>query len=155
MHPGRTAELIICGKKAGILGQIHPQVSANFECPEETYVAVIKTADLFKNAVDIPKSRELPKFPAVTRDIAVIIDKDVPAGHVEQMIRERGGKSLESCKLFDCYMGEQVEAGKKSMAYSLAFRDETKTLTDEDVNKSMKKILSGLEYKFNAILRDK
>lgn len=155
MHPGRTAELIICGKKAGILGQIHPQVSANFECPEETYVAVIKTADLFKNAVDIPKSRELPKFPAVTRDIAVIIDKDVPAGHVEQMIRERGGKSLESCKLFDCYLGEQVEAGKKSMAYSLAFRDETKTLTDEDVNKSMKKILSGLEYKFNAILRDK
>lgn len=155
MHPGRSAELIIGGKKAGILGQIHPQVAANFECPEETYVAIIRTADLFKNAIDIPKSKELPKYPAVTRDIAVLIDRNVPAGHVEQMIRERGSKALESCRLFDCYMGDRIEADKKSLAYSLAFRDETKTLTDDDVNRCMKKILSGLEYKFGAVLRDK
>ena len=116
-------------------------------------VAMLEMNALLKNIPDVPKNQELPKFPAVTRDIAVMLDGDVPAGHVERMIRERGGKMLESCTLFDCYIGEQVPAGKKSLAYALSFRDPSKTLTDEDVNKFMKKILNGLETKFGASLR--
>ena len=95
----------------------------------------------------------IPKFPAVTRDIAIVLDAEVPAGHVEKLIRQRGGKALEKCTLFDCYIGSQVPEGKKSLAYALAFRDATKTLTDEDVSKFMKKILNGLEMQFGASLR--
>lgn len=153
MHPGRTARLIIAGKDAGFFGQIHPVAAQKWDCPENTFAAILRTDVLFANITDIPKNKELPKFPAVTRDIAVVLDADVPAGHVERLIRERGGKALESCTLFDCYVGAQVPEGKKSLAYALSFRDAAKTLTDEDVNKFMKKILNGLETKFGASLR--
>ncbi len=153
MHPGRTARLYIGGEEAGFFGQIHPQTAENWECPEQTYVACLLFDVLLKYAVDIPKNQELPKFPAVTRDLAVVLDRETPAGHAERIIRERGGKLLESCTLFDCYEGAQVPEGKKSLAYSLSFRDASKTLTDEDVNKTMKKILNGLETKLQAVLR--
>ena len=153
MHPGRTARLFVGGKDAGIFGQIHPVVAKKWGCPENTMVAMLRTDVLIANVTDIPKNKELPKFPAVTRDIAVVLDADVPAGHVEKLIRQRGGKALEKCTLFDCYIGSQVPEGKKSLAYALAFRDATKTLTDEDVSKFMKKILNGLEMQFGASLR--
>ena len=153
MHPGRTARLFVNGKDAGIFGQIHPTVAKKWECPENTFVAMFRTDVLMANVTDIPKNKELPKFPAVTRDIAVVLDADVPAGHVEKLIKQRGGKALESCTLFDCYIGAQVPEGKKSLAYALSFRDATKTLTDEDVSKFMKKILNGLEMQFGASLR--
>ena len=153
LHPGRTARLLIGGKEAGVLGQLHPETARNWGCPENTFAAMLETELLAAHVPDVPKNKELPKFPAVTRDLAVVLDRDVPAGHVEPMIRERGGKALESCSLFDCYIGAQVPEGKKSLAYALSFRDSTKTLTDEDVNKYMKKILNGLETKFGASLR--
>ena len=153
MHPGRTARLYVGGKDAGIFGQVHPAIAKKWDCPDNTFVCSIRTDILEDNTVDVPKNKELPKFPAVTRDIAVVLDSDVPAGHVEKMIHERGGKALESCALFDCYVGSQLPEGKKSLAYALSFRDATKTLTDEDVNKFMKKILNGLEMKFGASLR--
>lgn len=153
MHPGRTAKLYIGGKDAGFFGQVHPAVCKKWNCPENTFICSIRTDVLENNAVDVPKNKELPKFPAVTRDIAVVLDADVPAGHVEKMICERGGKALESCTLFDCYIGTQLPEGKKSLAYALSFRDASKTLTDDDVNKFMKKILNGLETKFGAVLR--
>ncbi|MBE7065054.1 MAG: phenylalanine--tRNA ligase subunit beta [Ruminococcaceae bacterium] len=153
MHPGRTAKLIINGKSAGFFGQVHPIVADKFECPANSYVAMLDFAVIEKAAVDIPVSKELPKFPAVTRDLAIVVDKAVTAGSVEKIIKQRGGKVLESCKLFDCYEGAQVGEGKKSLAYSLAFRDENKTLTDDDVNKPMKKILNGLETMLGAELR--
>lgn len=153
MHPGRTAAVLYKGTQIGLIGQIHPVTAANFECPEDAYAAVIDLSPLAENAVEIPKSKELPKFPAVTRDIAVVVDKTVPAGHVEQIIRQRGGKLLESCKLFDCYEGVQLGIGKKSLAYSLSFRDMNGTLTDDDVAKPMKKILNGLETMLGASLR--
>ena len=153
MHPGRTARLLIGGKDAGFFGQIHPVIAQKWDCPENTFAAVLRTNALADNIIDVPKNKELPKFPAVTRDIAVVLDANVPAGYVERMIRERGGKALESCTLFDCYIGAQVPEGKKSLAYALSFRDAAKTLTDEDVNKFMKKILNGLETKFGASLR--
>jgi phenylalanyl-tRNA synthetase beta chain len=153
MHPGRCAKLVVKGKDIGFFGQVHPIVAENFECPVESYVAIIDLKPLVDNCVEIPKSKELPKFPAVTRDLAVVVDKGVPAGHVEKIIRQRGGKLLESCALFDCYEGAQLPEGKKSLAYSLAFRTPDGTLTDEDVSKPMKKILNGLETMLGAELR--
>ena len=153
MHPGRCAALIIGGKEAGFLGQIHPETAENWECPEESFVAQIDLQAILDAAVDIPKQKELPRFPAVTRDIAVVVEKSIPAGHIEKMIRQRGGKKLEKCTLFDCYEGVQVGTGHKSLAYSLAFRDMEKTMTDDEVNKIMKKILNGLEHEFQAELR--
>lgn len=153
LHPGRSARLIIGGKDAGYFGQIHPEIAEEWECPENAFVAELLFESIVSCAVDIPKNKELPKFPAVTRDIALVVDKTVPAGHIEKTILSRGGKYLESCSLFDCYEGAQVGTGKKSLAYSLAFRDPNKTMTDEDVNKIMKKILNGLETTFQAELR--
>ncbi len=153
MHPGRTAKLLLGNREIGFLGQIHPKTAKNFDCPENTYVAILELAPLAESAVDIPQNQELPKFPAVSRDLAVVLDKTVPAGHVEKMIRERGGKLLEDCRFFDCYEGAQVPDGKKSLAYSLSFRDPQKTLTDDEVNKCMKKILHGLETGLGAELR--
>ena len=145
---------MIGGKEAGFLGQIHPETAENWECPEDSFAAQIYLEAILHVAVDIPKNRELPKFPAVTRDIAVVVDKNIPAGHIEKMIRQRGGKHLEKCTLFDCYEGIQVGTGRRSLAYSLAFRDMEKTMTDDEVNKIMKKILNGLEHEFQAELRN-
>jgi len=153
MHPGRTARLIIKGKDVGIIGQIHPQTAENFGCPKDTFVAMLQLELITDAAVTIPKQKELPKFPAITRDIAIVIDKTVAAGNVEKMIRQRGGKNLEECKLFDCYEGTQVVAGKKSLAYSLSFRDPQKTLTDDEVSQYMGKILNGLTKMLGAELR--
>ena len=87
----------------------------------------------------------IAKFPAVTRDISMVVPKNVLAGDIEKMIRQRGGKKLETLELFDIYEGVQIQAGFKSMAYSLAFRDKEKTLDDDEINAAMKKILNGLE----------
>ncbi len=154
MHPGRLCRLTVGDNTdAGFFGQIHPEVAAAYEVPDDTMVACISTAALYGNAIDIPQNKELPKYPAVTRDIAVVLDKEVPQGHVQKLIRERGGRILESCTLFDCYEGLQVGPGKKSLAYALSFRAPDRTLTDEDVDKAMKKILNGLETVFGASLR--
>ncbi len=153
MHPGRCARLVLKGKEIGFFGQVHPLTAENFECPVKSYVAIIDLEPLTCECVEIPKSKELPKFPAVTRDLAIVVDKTVPAGHVEKLIKQRGGKLLESCSLFDCYEGTQLPEGKKSLAYSLSFRTAEGTLTDEDVSKPMKKILNGLETMLGAELR--
>ena len=145
MHPGRAADLYFGDRKIGFMGQVHPLTAANFECPAESFVAVIDLEPLCERYVEIPKSKELPKFPGVMRDIAVVVDRNVPQGDVLEIIRQRGGKLLESAELFDCYEGIQVGLNKKSLAYSLSFRDPQRTLTDEDVEKAMRKILNGIE----------
>ncbi|MCR5056043.1 MAG: phenylalanine--tRNA ligase subunit beta [Clostridia bacterium] len=144
MHPGRTADIYIGGKKIGYAGQVHPLCADNYEAPRDSYIAVLDLKPLAEGAVEIPKGKELPKFPAVTRDLAVVLDKKIPQGEVIKIIRQRGGKLLESCELFDCYEGIQVGIGKKSLAYSLCFRSSEGTLTDDDIDKQMKKILNGL-----------
>ena len=144
MHPGRSAEIFINGRHIGFMGQIFPGVAENFGAPRDSYVAVIDVEPLAKAWVEIPKSRELPKFPAAERDIAVVLDKEVPQGDVINMIIQRGGKILESCELFDCYEGAQVGENKKSLAYALKFRAADHTLSDEEIEKPMKKILNGL-----------
>ncbi|MBR7077172.1 MAG: phenylalanine--tRNA ligase subunit beta [Clostridia bacterium] len=145
MHPGRTADVFLAGKKIGFMGQIHPAVAEDFECPRESFVAVLDLKPLCDATVEIPKSKELPKFPGVTRDIAVVVPKSISQGEVAAIIKQRGGKLLESCELFDCYEGIQLGLNKKSLAYSLMFRNPDCTLKDEDIEKPMKKILNGLE----------
>ena len=145
LHPGRAADLYFGDAKIGYMGQVHPLTAAEFECPADSFVAVIDVEPLCERYVEIPKSRELPKFPGVMRDIAVVVDKSVPQGDILDIIRQRGGRLLESAELFDCYEGIQVGLNKKSLAYSLSFRDPQRTLTDEDVEKAMRKILNGLE----------
>ena len=105
---------------------------------------------------DLDKTFEpLPKFPSVLRDIAMLVKEDVPAAAIEAAIYERGGKTLKSVTLFDVYQGKQIEQGCKSVAYTLSFRADDKTLTDEDVTKAVRKILVNLEMKVGAQLRDK
>ncbi|MCX7708658.1 MAG: phenylalanine--tRNA ligase subunit beta [Clostridia bacterium] len=153
-HPGRTAALTINGEKAGVFGEVHPDVLDNFEIGTKAYVAVLEVEKLIGNAGATAQYKHLPKFPAVTRDIAMLVKDEIMVKQIEDIIQQRAGKILEEIKLFDVYKGKQVPEGMKSVAYSIIFRAEDRTLTDEDVNKAMTKILDGLKTGLDAQLRE-
>lgn len=152
-HPGKAANLVIGKEVIGTLGEVHPDVSENYEVEERAYVAQINIHLLYKYIKVEKKYKALPKFPAVSRDIAIIVDDAVLVAEIEDTIRKQGGNMIESVKLFDVYKGKQVPEGKKSIAYSLTYRLENKTLTDEEVSKVHDKILKALEFKIGAELR--
>ena len=154
MHPGRTANLIVNGKEAGFFGAIHPQVAKNYEIDTDVYMAELDLAAILAGVNQAVSFKPLPKYPATTRDIAMLVTSETLVGDLEKVIKQRGGKILESVELFDVYQGEQIEKGMKSVAYKLIFRDANRTLEDEDVQKVMKKILNGLEMNCGAKLRD-
>jgi phenylalanyl-tRNA synthetase beta chain len=145
LHPGRQANVVYDGEVIGYLGEVHPVVCDNYDIGTRVYVAVIDMPHVVAHATFDTIYTGIAKFPAVTRDISMVVPKEVLAGDIEKMIRQRGGKKLEDLSLFDIYEGEQIKAGFKSMAYSLVFRDKEKTLEDDEVNAAMKKILNGLE----------
>ena len=145
MHPGRQANIVYDGEVLGYLGEVHPTVCANYAIKTKVYVAVIDMPKVLPCTTFERKFTGIAKFPAVTRDISMVVPKDILAGDIEKMIRQRGGKILESISLFDIYEGDQIQEGYKSMAYSLVFRDMTKTLDDTAVNNAMKKIWNGME----------
>lgn len=153
-HPGRTAKMLINGKECGVIGEIHPNVARKFEASERTYVCMLDIEPLVANASVKAKYKPLPKFPAVTRDIALLVRDEVLVKQIEDVIRKKAGKILEDIKLFDIYKGKQVPDGMKSIAYSITFRAEDRTLTDEDVNKAMQKIVEGLKNELDAQLRE-
>ncbi len=153
-HPGRTASLLIKGENAGTIGEVHPSVSERFECPERTYVGVIEIESLIENAVLMSQYKPLPKFPAVSRDIAMLVKDEIMVKQIEDVIKQRSGKILEDIKLFDVYKGKQVPEGMKSVAYSITFRASDRTLTDDEVGKTMTKILDGLKNNLEAQLRE-
>lgn len=153
-HPGKTAKLIVGRKtEAGVFGEIHPDVNENFGIEVPCYVAEINLDAVYENSELENKYKPLPKFPAVTRDIALVVDEEVLVQDIEDTIRKAGSNIVEKVELFDIYRGEQVEEGKKSIAYAIVYRNESKTLTDKEVNKVHEKILRALEYKLGAILR--
>ncbi|MEI6603464.1 MAG: phenylalanine--tRNA ligase subunit beta, partial [Clostridia bacterium] len=152
-HPGRTASIKIGTLGVGVVGEINPSVSENYSAAKRNYVAVIDVLPLVANAKRLPKFKPLPKYPAMARDLAVLIQEDVLIKDIQSMIQQRGGKILESTMLFDVYQGNQVPEGKKSVAYALVFRATDRTLTDEEVSKAMKKITDGLNHQFGAELR--
>lgn len=156
MHPGRTA--IITDEKndeIGYVGEIHPQIASNYEIETKVYFGVLYIDKLVEIADFDISYKSLPKFPTMQRDIAMLVKDEINVKEIEKIIKAKGGKLLESVKLFDVYKGEQIEKGYKSVAYSILFRSNEKTLTDEEVNSPMKKILKELEEKLQAQLRDK
>ncbi len=144
-HPGRCAVLTISGEKIGVFGELHPQVAENYGIGERIYAFELDADLLFKYAATNKQYTPLPKFPAVTRDIAVICDEDIPVLTLEKAMRKSAGAMLESVKLFDVYQGEQIEKGKKNVAFRLTMRSHNETLTDEHANSIMKKIIKALE----------
>lgn len=153
MHPGRCAEVVIGGNSAGYFGEVHPKVCANYEIGTRVLIAVLDVKTLMENTVLERSYKPLAKFPGIKRDIAVLVADETPVGDIENAIRERAGKILEDVVLFDVYKGEQIEKGCKSVAYNLFFRAADRTLTEDEANSAMEKILKNLESKVGAKLR--
>ncbi|MBS5065160.1 MAG: phenylalanine--tRNA ligase subunit beta [Hungatella hathewayi] len=145
LHPGRQASIVYDGVTLGYLGEIHPDVADNYKIGEKTYVAVLDMPNILPFTTFDRKYEGIAKYPAVTRDISMVVPKDVLVGQIEGVIEQRGGKILESYQLFDIYEGAQILAGFKSVAYSITFRAKDRTLEDKEVNTVMEKILHGLK----------
>ncbi|MCI1946299.1 phenylalanine--tRNA ligase subunit beta [Clostridium luticellarii] len=152
-HPGKTAALYIKKNQVGVLGEIHPGVLDNYGIGEKCCVAELNLDVLYRYSNRNKKYRPLPKFPSVVRDLAILVDEDILTRELEDVIKKQGGNMVESVKIFDVYRGKQVAEGKKSIAYSISYRLENRTLTDEEVNKVHDRILGALEHKFRAQLR--
>ena len=145
LHPGRQADIVYHGNVIGYLGEIHPTVAANYVIKERVYVAVLDMPYIVEYASFDRKYRGIAKFPAVTRDLSMVVPKEVLAGDIEKVFDEKGGQYLERYALFDIYEGAQIKRGYKSIAYTLTFRAQDKTLEDADIQNAMNKILKKLE----------
>ncbi|MCZ8465739.1 phenylalanine--tRNA ligase subunit beta [Streptococcus uberis] len=152
MHPGRTARILLGEETIGFLGQVHPQVANDYDIPE-TYVAELNLQAIEANMASTQIFTEISKQPAVSRDIALLVDDQLSHQDIVTIIEGLGLKYLESIKLFDVYAGANIEPGKKSMAYSLTFQNPHESLRDEEVAKYMNKISEALLEKANAQVR--
>lgn len=143
-HPGRSAVIMRDGKTLGILGEIHPEVQETYGIGVKTYVAKLNIPELMESAAGKITYQPLPKFPATTRDLSVICDDEIPVAELEKAIKGAVGKILEKVTLFDVYKGKQIEDGKKSVSYSISMRSHDGTLTDEQADGAMKRVLKAL-----------
>ena len=154
MHPASASELVVRGRRAGVLGQIHPLVAARFDVPAETYLAEINWQALVENGTALRTFRGIPKFPAVARDLAFVVDASVPA---EKLLNEisavDSGKLLEQVSLFDLYRGAPVPEGRKSMAFGLSLRAPDRTLTDAEADALCNAIRERLKSALGAEIR--
>jgi phenylalanyl-tRNA synthetase beta chain len=144
LHPGRQANIIYDGCVVGYLGEVHPEVCDNYNLGTKAYVAVLDMPNVEKFTTFDRKYEGIAKFPAVKRDISMVVPKEILVGQIEAVIRQRGGKILENLELFDVYEGDQIQEGFKSVAYSITFRTKDRTLEENDISSAMKKILNGL-----------
>ncbi|MBQ9937181.1 MAG: phenylalanine--tRNA ligase subunit beta [Oscillospiraceae bacterium] len=151
-HPGRCAALVINGEQIGVFGEVHPTVLGNFEIDTKVYAATICMDALFSLEDNDIKYKPLPKYPAVSRDLALICDTSVTSGEIEEIIKASAPKIIESVSLFDIYQGKQIAEGKKSLAYNISMRALDRTLTTEEADNAVNKILKNLE-KSNIVLR--
>ncbi len=145
LHPGRQANIIYDGTVIGYLGEVHPDVADTYGIGERAYVAVIDMPEVVSRANFDRKYEGIARFPAVTRDISMVMPKEIMVGQVEEVIENKGGQYLESYALFDLYEGAQIKEGFKSVAYSIVFRAKDRTLAEADVSKAMDAILGALE----------
>ncbi|MDL2233805.1 phenylalanine--tRNA ligase subunit beta [Ruminococcaceae bacterium OttesenSCG-928-L11] len=143
-HPGRCAMVTVGDTVLGILGEVHPQVCENYDIGAKAYLAELNLAELFAARTVELKVRDLPRFPASTRDLALVADEETPVGEMQKAIADVAGSILEKLELFDVYRGKQVGEGKKSVAYSLTLRANDRTLTDEECDRTVQKILKKL-----------
>lgn len=144
LHPGRQADIIYNGEVIGYLGEVHPEVLDNYNIGDKAYIAVIDILKVTENATFDRKYEGIAKYPAVTRDLSMVMRKDILVGDIEKVFEKRGGSLLESMTLFDVYEGAQIKIGYKSVAYSLAFRAKDRTLEEKDIAPIMEKILADL-----------
>lgn len=152
-HPGRTANIILDNKVLGIIGEVHPDVLENYDLDVPVYIGELDFVTIIEEANLIKKYKPLPKYPSITRDLAVVIDREIPVTDIEDVIMKWGKDIVEKVELFDVYEGEQIPTGKKSVAFSIIYRSYDKTLRDEDVNKVHDKIVKEVEETFKANLR--
>ena len=152
-HPGRCARVYAGGTEIGVLGQIHPEVAKNYGVDAELYCAELRFEAMFALKGGIPVYVPLPKFPSVTRDIAVVCDSDIPVGKLSDCILANGGQYLKGCDIFDVYTGHHIAQGKKSVAFSLTMRSDDQTLTDDHAEETVKAVLAALEKNFGAVMR--
>lgn len=151
-HPGRTAVITVNGKRLAVMGEIHPDVTDNYGINTKVYVAEIDFDYLYEIKNTVRLYKHLPKYPALTRDLAFVVARPIPVLIMEKMMAKAIGKTLESIALFDVYQGEQIAADKKSVAFSLVLRAGDRTLTDEEADAAVKKAIKALE-EIGAVLR--
>ncbi len=154
-HPGKCARILIAERQVGILGELHPKVRERYDLPERPVVAAQLDLDMIIES--IPESHavhSVPAFPPVLEDLALVVDEGVQADEVEALLKRAGGELLVDVKLFDLYRGEQIPAGKKSLAYSMVYQAPDRTLTDEEVSKVRARVIKKLEADLGAKLRD-
>lgn len=153
LHPGRKANIKLNEDVIGYIGEVHPTTLDNYNIGTRCYIAVVSMEKLTEFAQITRKFKAVPKYPAVNRDLALLVKQEILVGQIEYFIKQRGGNILEQFQLFDVYQGEQIEKGYKSVAYSLTFRAADHTLDEAEVSKAMNKILKGLEYELGITLR--
>lgn len=144
-HPGRQADIMYDGVAIGHLGEVHPEVLDRYEIGERTYLAVLDMPCIVERAAFDRKYQEIARFPAISRDISMVMRKELLVGQIEEIIEQKGGKLLEGYHLFDIYEGSQIEEGYKSVAYSISFRAKDRTLEDKEVSAVMEKIITELK----------
>jgi len=153
-HPGRTAWVMMGGQAVGVMGEIHPLVRERFDLPQMPILMAELDLDAILGAAAEERSMvPLSRFPAVSQDLALVVDDDTPAADVQAAILDAGGDLLADAVLFDLYRGEQIGVGKKSLAFALTYRAMDRTLTDEEVNQVQSRIVAALKARFGAELR--
>jgi phenylalanyl-tRNA synthetase beta chain len=152
MHPGRTANVLLNGEIIGFVGQVHPTVQKEFDI-KDTFVFELSLTAISQAEVEPIQYETIPRFPSITRDIALVVDQQTTAGDILKVIKAAGGNLLKEVSVFDLYEGERMEPGKKSIAYSLKYFDPERTLIDEDVTKAHEKVLAAVKEKAGAELR--
>ncbi len=152
MHPGRTAEIHLNGVRIGFVGQVHPTMQKELDL-KDTYVFELSLKAVLEEAAAALRYEAIPRFPSITRDIALVVDKETVAGVLKDIIQGAGGKLLKEVTVFDLYEGDRMEEGKKSIAYSLKYMDPERTLTDEEVTKVHTQVLEALKTQAGAVLR--
>ncbi len=153
LHPGRSAEILNNGKAVGLIGEVHPLVLDRFEVEQKVVILEVDLQTLFDLAISLPQCKDLPKFPAVSRDIALIGKKDVPAAEIQKAILSKGGAYLQKVELFDLYDKPPIPEGCRSLAYALTFQAYDRTLTDEEINAVFNEIVRDLDEKWSLKLR--
>lgn len=152
LHPGRSANILLNNSIIGFLGQVHPLLSKEFDL-KETYVFDVDMDKLLEAYENLPSFNQIPRYPAVARDVAFILDEHVPASEVQRLIEQLGAPIVKDVHVFDLYKGENLPEGKKSIAYNLIYQDPNKTLKDEEVDKSFKDIIEKVNEEFGAYVR--
>ena len=152
-HPGRCADIVIGGRVLGVMGQIHPLVAQNYGISGEVYVAELDFTGLMSELAEERVFHSLPRFPAVSRDLALVCDEAVTVGALEACITKAAGPLLRSIRLFDIYRGPGIAEGKKSAAFSLELRADDRTLTDDDSTGVLNAVLDALRKELDVVLR--